>query len=250
MGRSRPPGLRRVRLLPSLLALVFLAPFLVGGAAAANQTETAAPSGTPTAVDLLARASRRLAETQSVHFRLDVEGETFVDEGEEIRLVEAEGDLQRPDRVATTFKAEVFTRIITLNLITIGDQTWTTNILTGDWEIAPPEFAYRPAVLFDNQEGIGPVMGRVQDVELRGEEEIDGRPAHHVVARVDESVIGPLTYETMSGSPITVDLWIDRESDDLLRARLAEPPGVSDDPATWTLDLSEHGEQVAIEAPV
>ncbi len=249
MGRFRRPGAHRCRLLPSLLALVFLGPFLVG-AAAANHAETATPTGTSPALDLLARASHRLAETQSIHFRLDVEGETFVDEGEEIRLIEAEGDLQRPDRVATTFKAEVFTRIITLNLITIGDQTWTTNILTGEWEIAPPEFAYRPTILFDNQEGIGPVMGRVQDVELRGEEEIAGRPSHHVVARVDESVIGPLTYETMSGSPITVDLWIDRESDDLLRARLAEPPSAGDDPATWTLDLSEHGEQVAIEAPV
>ncbi len=247
MDRSRYPG---SRLLLSLLALSCLVPLVAGGTAGANEAVSATPSGAAAAIDLLARASRRLAETESMHFRLDVEGETFVDEGESIRLLEAEGDLRRPDRVATAFKAEVFTRVITLNLITIGDQTWTTNILTGEWEFAPPEFAYRPTVLFDNQEGIGPVMGRVQDVELRGEEEIDGRPTLHVVARVDEAVIGPLTYETMSGSPITVDLWIDQESDDLLRARLAEPPTAGDDPATWTLDLSEHGEQVAIEAPV
>ena len=250
MGRFRRPGARRLLLLGSLLALVSLAPLLAGGTAASSRAETATSTGTPTAIDLLARASRRLAETQTVHFRLDIEGETFVDDGGAIRLLEAEGDLQRPDRVATAFKAEVLTRVITLNLVTIGDQTWTTNILTGDWETAPPEFAYRPTILFDSQAGIGPVMGRVQDVELLGEEEIDGRESLHVAARVEESVIGPLTYETMTGSPITVDLWIDRESDDLLRARLAEPPDAGNDPATWTLDLSEHGEQVAIEAPV
>ena len=55
----------------------------------------------------------------------------------------------------------------------------------------------------------------------------------------------------MTGSPVTVDLWIDRETDDLLRARLAEPPQPDkENPATWTLDLVRHGEEVSIEPPV
>ena len=55
-------------------------------------------------------------------------------------------------------------RAISLQLITIGEQSWTTNVLTGKWEEAPLEFAYRPDVLFSTQDGIGPVMGRVQNV--------------------------------------------------------------------------------------
>ena len=60
-------------------------------------------------------ASKRLAETPTVHFALDVQGETFIDTGRNIRLLGAEGDLRRPDRVRTAFQAEVMDRAISLN---------------------------------------------------------------------------------------------------------------------------------------
>lgn len=204
---------------------------------------------TPEAI--LEAASTRLAETASVHFTLDVAGDTFIDSGKSIRLLGADGDLVRPDRVQTTFQAEVLGRAVSLQLITIGDQSWTTNILTGEWGSAPLEFSYQPDILFSTQDGIGPVMGRVEDVTRAPDDELGGRPVYHLTASVDESIVGPLTYYTITGSPVTVDLWIDRETDDLLRAQLAEPPREdATDPAVWTLDLSHHGEAVAIEPPI
>jgi hypothetical protein len=93
-------------------------------------------------------------------------------------------------------------------------------------------------------------MSSVGEAELLEDDEIDGREVHRVRALVEDSVIGPLTYETMVGSPITVDLWIDRETDDLLRAELREPASPDKpNPATWTLNLFDHGEKVSIEAP-
>jgi LppX_LprAFG lipoprotein len=211
----------------------------------------ASPAPTPTAADLLRQASERLGEVPTVHFVLDVEGDTYIDTAQTIRLLGAEGDLQRPDRVRTTFQAEVMGRAITLQLITVGEQSWTTNILTGEWGEAPFEFAYQPDILFSTQDGIGPVMGRVNDVTLLPDEELDGRAVHHLRATVDEEVVGPLTYFTISGSPVTVDLWIDRETDDLLRARLSEPPGADrPNPAVWTLELAAHGKELVIEPPV
>ena len=213
--------------------------------------EAATPELTPAPAVLLELASKRLAETQSVHFALDVQGETFIDTGRNIRLLSAEGDLQRPDRVRTAFQAEVMDRAISLQLITIGKQSWTTNILTGEWDNAPLEFAYQPDVLFSTQDGIGPVMGRVHNVERLEDEEIEGGSAYHLRATVDQSVVGPLTYYTITGSPVTVDLWIDQESHDLVRARLSEPPGPErPNPAVWTLNLSHHGQDVSIEPPV
>jgi LppX_LprAFG lipoprotein len=212
---------------------------------------TPSPEPTPTPDALLEQASKRLAETPTVHFALDVQGDTFIDTGRNIRLLGAEGDLQRPDRVQTTFQAEVLDRAISLQLITIGDQSWTTNILTGEWEDAPLEFAYRPGILFSTQEGIGPVMGRVDDVKRLEDEDVADRPAYHLRGTVDQSIVGPLTYDTITGSPVTVEMWIDRETYDLLRARISEPPGPErPNPAIWTLDLSHHGEELAIEPPV
>jgi hypothetical protein len=215
-----------------------------------QETSTPVPTPTPTAQALLEQASKRLAETPTVHFVLGVEGETYIDAAHTIRFLGAEGDLRRPDRVRATFQAEVMDRAITLQLITIGEESWTTNVLTGAWGQAPLEFAYQPDVLFSTQDGIGPVMGRVQDVQRLEDDEIADRPAYHLRATVDAETVGPLTYNTISGSPVTVDLWIDRETSDLLRATLAEPPGEDrPNPAVWTLDLSHHGEDITIDPP-
>ena len=221
------------------------------GACGPAEDAAISPEPTPTATALLELASKRLAETPTVHFALDVEGETFIDAGRNIRLLGAEGDLQRPDRVRTAFQAEVMDRAISLQLITIGEKSWTTNILTGEWENAPVEFAYQPDILFSTQDGIGPVMGRVEDVQRLEDEEIEGRTTYHLRATVDESVVGPLTYYTITGSPVTVDLWIDRETHDLLRAQLSEPPGPErPNPAVWTVSLTHHGEEITIEPPI
>jgi len=243
-GASLPTNRRRfVQTISAALAL------LVAGCGPEPQpTPTLAPTTTPQ--QILESASRRLAETPSAHFALTVEGDTFIDSGQNIRLISAEGDLVRPDRVRATFQAEVADRAITIQLITVGEDSWTTNVLTGEWEPAPLEFAYRPDILFSTQDGIGPVMGRVTNVERLPDEEIEGRPVYHLQAQVDEEVVGPMTYYTLTGSPVTVNLWIDQESGDLLRARMSEPPGEErPNPAVWTLDLSHHGEDVSIEPP-
>ncbi|MCA9878408.1 MAG: LppX_LprAFG lipoprotein [Thermomicrobiales bacterium] len=228
-----------------------LAAALLSLAGCGSEPEPPPTPESKTPEEILAAASSRLAETASVHFNLTVTGDTFVHSGKTIRLLGAEGDLVRPDRVQTTFQAEVVGRAVSLQLITIGDQSWTTNILTGEWGPAPLEFSYKPDILFSTQDGIGPVMGRVKGVARADDEQVDGRDAYHLTAGVDESIVGPLTYYTVTGSPVTVDLWIDRETNDLLRAQLAEPPREdAGDPAVWTLDLSHHGESIEIEPPI
>ena len=216
-----------------------------------NEPEPTPTPETETPEAILEAASTRLADTESVHFTLNVSGDTFIDSGKTIRLLGAEGDLVRPDRVQTTFQAEVVGRAVSLQLITIGEQSWTTNILTGEWGPAPLEFSYQPDILFSTQDGSGPVMGRVEGVTREADDQVGGRDAYHLKAEVDESIVGPLTYYTIKGSPVTAELWIDRETDDLLRAQLAEPQREDgSEPAVWTLDLSHHGKPVEIEPPV
>jgi hypothetical protein len=222
---------------------------LVGCGLTAEEPVT--PAATPTPTELLEMASQRLAETPTVHFVLEVEGETFIDPLASMLLVRAEGDLQRPDRVSTAFQVEVVGRVVSLHLVSVGDEAWMTNLLTGEWEDAPREFTYRPSIIFSPRNGMGPVMGRVQDVERLEDENISGRAAYHVRATVAQAIVRPLTYNTIKGSPITIDFWIDQETQALLRARISEPPvSHRPHPAVWTLDFSHHGEAVSIEPPV
>ena len=237
-----------------LIALaVLLSVFAISGQAGlANLASTPATPVTLTATDILARASEQLADTQTVRFKLEIEGDTYIDPGRTLKLLEAEGELARPDRVRTEFKVVALERAtVTVQLIIVSGHWWTTDLVTGEWTDAPVEFEYDPSVLFDNQDGIGPIMDRVENAERLEDDKLDGRKTYHIRAVVDQEIIGPLTSNTIDATPVTVDLWIDQETFELLRARLAEPedaPG-PDRPATWTLDLFDHGATIEIEPP-
>ncbi|CAN5818612.1 N/A [soil metagenome] len=203
------------------------------------------------AESVLRAASSRLAEVESLHFTLEVEGDTFIDESGAIRLVSAEGDLSRPDKVAVEFQVSLFgAGTVSIRMITVGAESWTTDLITGNWGEAPPEFGYDPAKLYDNQDGLGPVMGKLDDPQITGAEEIDGRDCHRIVGTVKNEVISILTAGTMGGADVGIELWIDAETSDLRRARVIEPEtDDKENPATWELNLSDFDEEVTIEPP-
>jgi lipoprotein LprG len=233
----------RRQVLGSALAAGMVAWLTHNNAAAQDDTDVEA---------ILAKASERLAEVESLHFTLEIEGETFIDDTGTIQLESAEGDLERPDKVSVEFQVSLFgAGTVSIRMITIGEESWTTDLITGNWGDAPPEFGYDPSVLYDNQNGLGPVMGKLETAEIDGVEEIDDRECHHIVGTVSNEVITPLTAGTMSGDDIAIELWIDTETSDLLKVRVVEPENPEkENPATWELTLSRFNDKVTIEPPV
>lgn len=207
-----------------------------------------------TATEILQRASQQLANTQTVRFKLSLDGDTYIDSLKTLKLIDAKGDLVRPDRVRTVFKIEALGQAtVSIQLIIVAGQWWTTDLITGKWGPAPIDFEYDPSVLFDNQGGIGPVMDRVTEAQRLPDEKVDDHQSFHIQALVDDTIIDDLTYGTLQGSPITVDLWIDRETNNLIRARLAEPANdpanTGETPAVWTLDLFDHDANFTVDPP-
>jgi lipoprotein LprG len=258
---------RRVLALLSSLAGV---PFLVACGTDANtgtgDTErTSGTPGTPASppasatptvaaeVDqLLAGAADRFESLESVHFALAVDGTTYVDTERTIQLLNAAGNVVRPDRVQATFQAMLEgTLTAEIRIITVGDETWMTDLVTGDWVPAYEEFVYNPAVLFDAEDGLASVMAQLQGAELLGEEDVEGQPSEHLRAAVASDVVDALTGGTMHSPEIGIEAWIARDTSELLRVIVREQPNPeTTDPATWTLTLSRHNEPVTIEPPV
>jgi len=93
-------------------------------------------------------------------------------------------------------------------------------------------------------------MGRIQDPVLLGHESIDGHDALRVSGTASQATMGPLTSNTMTGEPVGLDLWIDSTTSNLLRVIVTEPASSGkDNPATWTMNLSDHDQPVSIDAP-
>ncbi len=240
------PFHRSVRLLLVVLASAL---GLLGAAPAALADDATATPDDATAI--LAQASDRLAKTNTVKFELNVDGDSYIDAADTMRLIAARGDLARPDKVDVEFQINVLgAQNVSVRMITIGDQAWTTDLLTGKWGPAPEEFGYNPAVLFDNQNGLGPVAGRMVNPTIEGSESMGGRDAWKITGTVDEAAIEPLTSGVIKGDKIGVTLWVDKENANILRIEIKEPDiEGKEHPATWTMTLTDHDGDIKIEAP-
>jgi hypothetical protein len=140
-----------------------------------------------------------------MHFELEIEGTTYIDDSQAIQLKSANGDLARPDKVACEFQVSLFdVGTVSIRMITIGEQSWTTDLITGNWDDAPPEFGYDPSILYDNQNGLGPVTGKLDDTSVLGKEAIDGRQTWHVTGTSPAAEIRAVTAGTMLGDAISV----------------------------------------------
>lgn len=183
---ARSFRLRRV------MGLLLVLPLLVACGSSDDKGASEPDSGS---VDtILPAASERIAETQSMRFGLKIEGDTFIDESKNIKLVSARGQLARPDSVAVDFQVSLFgAGSVSIRMISIGPKAWTTDLLTGEWGVAPTEFGYDPTVLYDNQNGLGPIMGRIQQPELIGTEEVRGRSVHHISGVASQETIALVT---------------------------------------------------------
>jgi len=240
---SNCPYQRRwLKVAPLLVALIL---------ASCGDSSKSTPASIVSATETLARASATLAETESIRFRLMVDGSTYIDTTEEIRLISASGELVRPDRVRAEFKIQLFAAsTVSIQIITIGEKSWTTDLVSGKWGPAPSVFGYDPSILFDTRNGLGPVMGNVEEARLIGVEEIDGRPVVHIAANVSQEIVGPVTAFTMTGEPVALNFWIDQQTFALMRIQLKEPATVGKvDQATWTLDIFDFDAPMNIDAP-
>lgn len=231
-----------------VVALVAILGLVTPAAAIADE---ATPAPESKAREILDRASQRLAETETVQFELEIEGDSWIDDNHTMRLIAARGDLVRPGKVDVEFQINVLgAQNITIRMITIGDESWTTDLLTGKWGPSPPEFGYNPAVLFDNQHGLGPVAGRLQHPVIVGTEEVGGHEAWKITGTVDQETIEPLTSGVIQGDEIGITLWIDKENFNILKIQIAEPEiEGKEHPATWTMTLTGHDSDITIEAP-
>ena len=231
----------------TLLGTVFIAVMLVGCGHSPQPDPTAVPIPTPTPIDvagLLARSGEATSALNTFRFQLEHNGRGGTPLTETLTVTEADGTVVSPDSVSVEFAGTLGNFAVRSSLITLGDDSYMTNPLTGAWEQVAREVS--PLGFFDPQRGIGSMMTEVQNpvlVSKSGEEfEIEGA--------LPVEALQPLLGVLAEGDTVDVRLTIDSDSMFLTQAILdgrvtaIEPEGV-----VRTITLSEFNEQVTIEPP-
>ncbi|HEX5506302.1 MAG TPA: LppX_LprAFG lipoprotein [Thermomicrobiales bacterium] len=230
---------------PGLLAALALLLALMG--CGGNGASPTAALATQTILD---KTAQRLDTVKAVHFTVTIDGTAYVDPAHTIQLRSAVGDIVVPDQMQAKITIAVGAANVDVSLVTLGDDRYQTDLITGRWEPAQPGFDYSPAILFDQQQGLAVVVRKLRDPQRLGDETVNGQAAYHLKGTVDRATIQPLTSGAIEGDPVAAELWVAQDSFNLLKLVLTEPPTPDKaKPTTWTLLLDKYDQPVTIKRP-
>src|SRR3954468_15841576 len=220
-----------------LLALVLLA------------TVTACSGGgsTESASDLLARAKKTLDAADSAHFVLTSDGAPSTG----TLLVGGDGDVERPSSFQGTLKVQTGGSTADLKVVSVGGTVYAQLPFLPTYSVIDPaQFGFGdPGALLDPGTGISQLLAKAENAEAGDEKRVNGEVVQEVTADLPGQLVADLLTSKDPSQPVTARFSIATDSGELRRAELTGPFFAAGDDGSYTLDLSDFGEDVSITAP-
>ena len=237
--------MRRIAPLFALLAALL--------AACARPAEpTPVPTPTPTPREISAAIGRATQASQSVHFAVSLSGAPVPLDATGLTVLNAmEGDLKRPDAVLALLDVTVGGAVAEIRTVSLEGRQYITNPITRAWQCLDPGAAFDPAVLFAPDGGIEALLqDGLDEVELVGVEELDGRPSYHLRGSIAGEKLQPISGGLLGAGPVQVELWADQETLRASRLQLTDAAADPAAPTVWTLTFSDYDKAVEVRAPI
>jgi hypothetical protein len=199
------------------------------------------------ASDLLARAKGVLDDTSGVHFVLDSENAPDGGSG----LLGGEGDLERPAAFAGTLRVVAAGSSVEVEVISVDGTVYAQLPFTDEFStIDPAEFGLGdPADLLDPDNGISQFLEAAESPELGEERRVGGEVVREVTAEIPGDLVEQVLTSEDPSRPVQATFSIATESGELRRAELTGPFFAGGDDSTYTIELSDFGDDVEITAP-
>ena len=207
---------------------------------------TPTPVPPPSAGAALENARQAMLAVDSFRFELThPAGATSLAGG--LSLQRAEGAVSGPERLQIKAEAELGRLFVRVEAIVIGDHTWMTNPLTGNWaEIDPAD---SPFSFLDPAKLVADVLRQISAPAYKTPPAATGDLL--ITGSVPAEVLASLVGTVQGGSVLTVDLTLDRAAFTLKEARITGRLQPDDGPETVrVITFFGFGEQISIEPPI
>ena len=254
MTGAGSPGREGLR--PKLYGLA-LAVFFLAAVAACGQesipTATTEPTAEPvpeeTAEDILLRAVQQLLLLESTAFTLEqLTGTTKLFTG--LEMTKASGMVEVPGKAQVKIEAETTSprSYVEVEVITIGEDAYMTDLLSGKWLQVPPEIL--PFSLHNIAATLADIVGNVQTPELVGIELLDGVETYRISGAVKSQDLSGIVPGAGTDFDVGVELWLDHPQALLRQAVITGKVVASDVPeAVRRLTLEDINAPVDITPP-
>ena len=188
-----------------------------------------------------------LDNTSSAHFVLSSRNATT---SGGTTITGGEGDVQRPDKLRGSLNLIVKGLNVSVKVIAVGDQVFAELPFTSKFsKIDPSAFGLgNPGQLLDPSKGVSTLLSAATGAKVTGQERINGELVDDVSASVQGSAV-PVLPDANPGTPVQIVAAIDPASKQLRRITLTGPFVNANASSTFTLTLTNYGENVQITLP-
>jgi lipoprotein LprG len=201
--------------------------------------------------DIVTRSGEAMLKVPSMHFKIDISGApVYLNKSVSLSLRSVEGDFARPDQMGVHLKVIAAVAAAEMDMIALGNEQYVTSILTGKWEVLPPQFGFNPAIMFDPKVGIEQLLkSGLDDAQLMGVESIDGVNVYHVKGSLDGARVQGMSGGMIGTGRIEAELWSEGSTFVPRRAILIDTTSDPAKPSTWAMSFASFGKTVNITAP-
>jgi lipoprotein LprG len=205
--------------------------------------------------EIIANAIERLKATTGFHFTIDRTGTlAYIDSDNTIVVNRIDGDFVTPDRVKGKIRVSVGGFPAEVSLVSIQGRYWQTNPLNQTWEEYEPGTVFNPALLFDSEKGIQPMLqADLSEVTFVGNEKLDKWPdkqLYHLSGKMKGERIADITFGLIGPEALDVGVWVAPKTFEVHRIQIIDPVEGSPEPTTWTVDFLNFDQTADIQPPV
>jgi hypothetical protein len=226
-----------------------------------NKPTTELPAARP----LLDESANQIQNASSLDVEIDVEGYPVelgtttldtVPADTPLYFKYAKGVFEAPDRLEATIEFSVGVISTTATLIALDrDHYLRSDLLTANhWinaEIIP---GFSPASLMARPGGIASALEAINNLEMVGQEDMDGLEVFHLRGTVQASAFYSLTFgliRTQTGE-IKIEVYITVSDHRVALINLYEPPpadATDSEDTTWAINILDYNRDVTITPP-
>ena len=221
-------------------ALVLLISAMFTGCSSSS-AENLAPA------DVLTQSYESMQAATSFHFTME-HNTAGTPISKNILMTNLSGDIVSPDKLQATITGTYSDVAIEVSLVTVGDQTYMTNPISGAWELAPE--AFKVLNVFDPSTGVAAIVKGLTDVTDLGDEKVGKTNCYHLSGNVLSENLAPLTGTTATGVKIGTEVWISKKT--LLVQQIKLTGKITDteeDGITRLLSFTNYNKDIDIKLP-
>ena len=240
-------------------ALLWVAVLMLtlAGCVYAPQEEAYVPPPDPQ--DLLSESATQLREVRSLKFVLTHERGSiyYLDAGAHIKATDVSGEWDAVAGLSLAIDAYLVRdrdvapesgTYFPLQMVLVSDGFYITDPLSGQWVLQSPELALIPVGALN--EAMADLVSQIENPNLEGVEDIDGRETYRVSGRIPAATVDWLSIDLSENASADIILWIDRQDRLPRQVHMVGAIGEYDDPGTMRqLLLSDFNQSVRVDPP-